>query len=238
MRKLSAMVVILALLCSGMAFAAWEWDVTERVTDLGTGWWSYEYAWWLVSNEGAEGEGHTLGHAVVNIPKGPILDFTGTDWVRPDQGDWAEVYPDPDDPEDTEDELPSVPQWIIDEGPPQSVRDLLDPDDWDEVFTGGFYVWDPGFDFVLASGQRTAYWDEFETIRTPKYGEQLHQVTGLGFYTRFDANKPPTPTRWRVENAELEATGRTLGPTPEPASALLLLLGLPIAARFRKRRDE
>ncbi|MFP4249278.1 MAG: PEP-CTERM sorting domain-containing protein, partial [Armatimonadota bacterium] len=59
---------------------------------------------------------------------------------------------------------------------------------------------------------------------------------GLGFYTSFLAEAPPVNRQWGLENAHLE-TGTVCGPSPEPVSAVLLLLGLPAAAALRKRRE-
>lgn len=231
MKKLSAMVVIAALLCSGMAFAGvWDWDVTARVTswedntDIPQGFWWYEYAWVINENTTATNPANTWIH----IGACPVVLFEHPDFAfsdaTPDIGDWMGWYTGP----------ATDPNWGSLPAPPQWIQDDLGH----TAYTGGYFVSspgavrddDPGDPAAIADGQRVAAWWQFTT------DTRYRADPGLAFYTSFIANRPPTTVQWGIDNSYSDS-GTTLGPTPEPASALLLLLGLPLAARMRRRPE-
>lgn len=240
MKKLSAVVVIVALLCSGtaMASAVWDWDVTARVSsqvgdsalgvvensDIPEGYWFYEYAWVIVENNTATNPANSW----ISIGSCPEVLFEHPDFswadAQPDIYNWMSWYTGPS----------TDPNWGSLPAPPQWIQDDLGYD----AYTGGYFLTSPGSirdddpadPDAIADGARVAAWWNFTTDARYK------QDAGLAFYTAFLACRPPTDVEWGIDNAYTDG-GITRGPTPEPASALLLLLGLPAAAALRRRRE-
>ncbi len=225
MRKLSALVVIAAILCSGTAFAmeAWDWDVTCRASTnadeagIPDGYWFYEYAWEMIEND-SDGFPSTPKAAYINIGSAPGLLFN--------------VYGDSEAPDKDEyDAVPDLDSLDVDSVGTYT-ETWLNGLGWTE-FTGGYWLNTPGFVFDSPTFGRSATWTSFTIDENPGGAAQ---DPGLAFYTSFLAPRPPMQRKWYLDDGAL-ASGTVCAPTPEPASALLLLLGLPAAAALRKRRE-
>ncbi len=235
MRKLSAFVVIAAVLCTGTAYAGWDWDVTSEVnqvlgmstpSDSSDDWWHYEYIWEVVANP----DTNTPSNAWIEIGSCPQVLFNPTiytiDNAEPDDSDYSSWNWDNTDP--------GTPGWW-----------QAAPHNGAASYTGGFFVWDPGTignmpNDALTSGQRAAEWYNFTTVGNfDKDGDGTLEAeeTGAGFYTSFLANRPSRTVTWRIDQGCMDM-GTTEGPTPEPVSAALLLLGLPAAVAMRRRRED
>lgn len=219
MKKLGAMVVIAALLCASSVFAlgTFDWDVTCRVSTnadeagIPVGSYFYEYAWEVIQNDaGLNGEPSTPNQALLEITGYPgVIQFN--------------AYGDSEAPDETD--YPATPA-LSSLG--TFTENWLNGLGW-TAFTGAYWLKTPGT-VVTVSTDEYIRWQHFTMEST------LGGNPGLGFYTSFLADAPPMPREWQIENAHLDG-GTVCGPSPEPVSAVLLLLGLPVAAAFRKRRQ-
>jgi len=193
MKKLSALVVIAAVLCSGTVYASYEWDVTENVAQvLGTStpsdttddWWLYQYAWWMKSNTDLSSPAWLR----VEIGSAPSVLFSSTLWAFDD------ATPD----------TTAFTSWTwssSDPGPPSWVSSAL-PGWWSgsapTEYTGGYFIsvdssGIAGSTGTLTSGERVAQWYEATTYRYDADGDGVTEAeeVGLAATTAFLCPRPP-----------------------------------------------
>lgn len=216
----------LCLATAGSASAAFEFDVTSRVTPVSDGWYLYEYAITVVEN--------------VNPSTG--LAYSPSMWYVDVSSGAKILFNDPSRGLKT-DRAPTFTDYVtlIGNGWNESDSALSAPPEWApyDQYTFG-YFWNEGDLWTNpVDGSRNARWDLFTFSNKDMDGDgiiEAQETDGLAGYFAFVADRGPAKGVWHLHNHEVVAQGHAYAPTPEPAAAVLLLLGAIPVALLRRRR--